>query len=173
MISAYMYVHAGHYLYTSDLLKLDQCRPRSGKWTVQERLLGVFTPLHVDRWESLLVQHPDRDYVDYILTGIKEGFRVGFEDVAPLSSARRNMHSATENFQVVSEYLAAEMSRGVLLGPFDRSEVPEVHLNRFGVIPKSSQLEKWRLIVDVSHPEGNDSIRQDLCSLQYVRVDDV
>ena len=143
---------------------------------MQERLLGVFTPLHVDRWESLLAQHPDRYYMDYILTGIKEGFRVGFEDVAPLSSARRNMHSATENFQVVSEYLAAEMSRGVLLGLFDRSEVLEVHLNRFGVIPKSSQPGKWRLIVDLSHPEGksvNDSIRQNLCSLQYVREDDV
>ena len=90
MISAYMYMH---YLYTSDLLELDQCRPQSGKWTVQERLLGVFTPLHVDRWESSLTQHLDRDYVDYILTGIKEGFRVGFYDVAPLSSARRNMHA--------------------------------------------------------------------------------
>ena len=125
--------------------------------------------------ESLLSKHPDRDYLDHILTRIKEGFRVGFEDVALLSSARRNMQSAMENSQVVSEYLAAEISRGVLLG-LDRSEVPEVHLNRLGVIPKSSQPGKWRLIVDLSHPEGksvNDSILPDLCSLHYVCVDDV
>ena len=36
--------------------------------------------------ESLLSKHPDRDYLDHILTGIKEGFRVGFEDVAPVSN---------------------------------------------------------------------------------------
>ena len=44
--------------------------------------------------------------------------------------------------------------------PFDRSEVPEVHLNRFGVIPKSSQPGKWRLIVDLSHPEGKSVIER-------------
>ena len=68
-------------------------------------------PLHVDQWESLLARHPDRNYVEYNLTGIKEGFRVGFKDVAPLSSAWRNMQSAVENSQ---EYLVAEISRGVL-----------------------------------------------------------
>ena len=69
-----------------------------------------------------------------------------------------------------------EKRRGVLLGPFERSGVPEVHLNRFGVIPKSSQPGKWRLIVDLSHPEGrsvNDSIQPEVCTLQYVRVEDV
>jgi len=62
------------------------------------------------------------------------------------------------------------------LGPFEKAEVPEVHLNRFGVIPKSGQLGKWRLIVDLSHPEGgsvNDSIQLELCSLQYVHMDHV
>ena len=94
---------------------------------MQERLSGVFTLLHVDQWESLLTQHPDRDYVEYIFEGIKEDFRVGIEDVAPLSSAQRNMQSAVENSQVVSEYSAAEISRGVPVGLFDRTEVPEVH----------------------------------------------
>ena len=151
---------------------MDQCRPRSGKWTVQERLSGVFTPLHLDQWESILADHPDKSYVDFILNGIKCGFRVGYDrgdgDKLPLSSAKKNMQSAVDNQQVVRDYLAAEMRRGVVLGPFARAEVPGVHLSRFGVIPKSSQPGKWRLIVDLSHPAGrsvNDGITPELCSL--------
>jgi hypothetical protein len=80
------------------------------------------------------------------------------------------------NPQVVQDYLEAELRRGVVLGPFIRAEVPKVHLNRFGVIPKPHQPGRWRLIVDLSYPEGrsvNDGISSDLCSLQYVKVDDV
>jgi len=133
----------------------------------------VFTPLRLVQWESLLASHPDRDYVNYILRGIKEGFRIGFKASGSVSSVRKNMHSAMENPQVVSAYIAEERERGVLLGPFEKAEVPEVHLNRFGVIPKSGQPGKWRLIVDLSHPEGgsvNDSIQPELCSLQYIHM---
>ena len=67
--------------------------------TVQERLAGVFTPLNLPQWESMLEKHPDRSYVDFILGGIRDGFRIGYcppvEDRS-LSSARKNMRSADE-----------------------------------------------------------------------------
>ena len=47
-------------------------------------------------------------------------------------------------------------------------------MRRFGVIPKSSQPGKWRLIIDLSHPEGgcvNEGIQADLCSLVYCSID--
>ena len=81
---------------------------------------------------------------------MKEGFRIGFDNLSPLSSGRKNLQSAA----VVSDYIAAEMIRGVLLGPFERADVPEVHLSRFDVIPKSIQLGKGRLIVNLSLPDG-------------------
>ena len=37
--------------------------------------------------------HPDRGFADYVLCGIREGFRVGFDRKQPLSPARRNMPS--------------------------------------------------------------------------------
>ena len=86
------------------------------------------------------------------------------------------MKSAEDNPQVVRDYLDVARQRGVLLGPFERSEVPEVHLSWFGIIPKSSQPGKRILIVDLSHPEGrsvNDGISGELCSLQYVRMEEV
>ena len=54
--------------------------------------------------------------------------------------------------------------------------MPHVHISRFGVIPKSHQPGKWHLIVDVSSPEGqsvNDGIPSELCSLSYIRIEQV
>ena len=54
-------------------------------------------------------------------------------------------------------------------------EIPLVNINHFGVIPKHHQANKWRLIVDLSHPEGfsiNDNIPSHLCRLSYITVDD-
>ena len=66
------------YQYTEDLCGLDQCRWRPGKGTVQERLLGVCLPLNPEQWEVMLAKHPDKRFVDYLLEGIKDGFRIGF-----------------------------------------------------------------------------------------------
>ena len=63
-----------------------------------------------------------------------------------------------------------------VFGPFPSSTAPCVHINRFGVIPKKHQPGKWRLITDLSFPEGasmNDAIDPSLCSLTYVTVDTV
>ena len=60
-------------------------------------------------------------------------------------------------------------------GPFNQITIPEAHINRFGVIPKAHQPNKWRLIVDLSHPAGksvNDAIPKHLCSMSYISVDD-
>ena len=55
-------------------------------------------------------------------------------------------------------------------------EVPNVHINRFGVIPKKHQPGKWRVITDLSYPKGssvNDAINRKLCSLRYITVKQV
>jgi len=44
------------------------------------------------------------------------------------------------------------------------------------VIPKGHNIGKWRLITDLSFPEGssvNDGIDSELCSLSYVTMDEV
>ena len=60
-----------------------------------------------------------------------------------------------------------------MLGPFNHSLVPMVHVNRLGAVPKSIP-GKYRLIVNLSHPEGqsvNDGISEALSSLSYVSVE--
>ncbi len=65
------------------------------------------------------------------------------------------------------------LQAGTILGPFPKHLAPKVHTNRFGVILKNHQPNKWRLITDLSHPDINDAIDPDLCSLSYVTVDEV
>ena len=50
---------------------------------------------------------------------------------------------------------------------------PRVQISCFGVIPKKAP-GKWRLILDLSSPEGrrlNDGVDQGLCFLRYILVE--
>ncbi len=51
----------------------------------------------------------------------------------------------------------------------------EPHINRFGVIPKGHNMDRLRLITDLSHPEGfSISMTELTCSLStYITVDKV
>lgn len=165
----------GNYAYTSDLMRLDS-RRHTAQGSPDQRIAGVHTPLKVDVWEKKLRYHPDRDYVRYILTGIKQGFCIGVEEGVPLKSAGRNMLSAKKNPQIIEEYIQKEAAQGNIMGPFPVQTAPRVHINRFGVIPKKHQPGKWRLITDLSFPEGssiNDTIDPKICSLSYITVDQV
>ena len=137
---------------------------------------AVTTPLVLSAWRHMLISHPHRSLVHFFLQGIATGFKVGYDYTSTaLKSAKRNMNSASEHMEVVTQYLASEMSEGRVVGPFPPHMVPNTHISRFGVIPKSHQPNKWRLIVDLSHPKGksvNDGIRKDLCSMSYISVDD-
>lgn len=85
------------------------------------------------------------------------------------------MNSALLHEEVVDKYLTEEMQEGRVVGPFHASEVRGVQINRFGVIPKGHQTNKWRLIVDLSHPTGssvNDGIHRQLATMEYITIDD-
>lgn len=143
---------------------------RSGK------LAPIISPLQTQKWAELLCAHPDQSFAQYILQGLRCGFHIGFKRGSKLRAAKKNMFSAEEHPEVIQKYLQEECELGRVLGPFDLEELPGVHISKFGVIPKSNQVGKWRLILDLSSPEGasvNDGIQKELCSLQYVKVDEV
>jgi len=133
------------------------------------------SPLQPRNWRKLLSEHPNRPLVEFFLNGITDGFRIGYrQQPKPLQSAKCNLSCALQHPDTVKNYLAEEISAGRVAGPFSKPLVPNAHVSRFGVILKSHQPNKWRLIVDLSHPsEGsvNGGIPKDLCSLQYITVD--
>ena len=85
------------------------------------------------------------------------------------------MSSATEQAEVIDKYLREELAANRVVRIQD-ADAGLIHCSPFGVIPKRNRPNKWRLIVDLSSPEGhsvNDGISRDLSSLSYVSVDDV
>ena len=83
------------------------------------------------------------------------------------------MGSAYVHPEVVSSYLESELSQGrIATSPIAAT----VQVSSFGVIPKRHQLNKWRLIVDLSSPQGqsvNDGISRELCTFSYVSVAEI
>ena len=162
--------------YLQELLELERCVPPVGR-KVGKALSHVNTLLRPAQWEEALVGHPDREFAAYVIRGLREGFRVGYKYGShALTPASRNMQSARQNRQVVEEYLGKEVAEGQVVGPLIPTSVAGVQVSPLRVIPKSHQPGKWRLIVDLSAPEGhsvNDGIDRKLCSLTYVSVDEV
>ena len=81
--------------------------------------------------------------------------------------------SARANAAVVHEYLEGGVHARRLVGPPPAGL--RCHVSPFGVIPKPHQPGKWRLIVNLSAPDGlsvNDGISPELSSVHYTRVDD-
>ena len=69
-------------------------------------------------WERALVQHPDGEFVKFVLRGIAGGFRIGFNyQRFSCKPARSNMKSAAENSDVVEEYLFTKQLAGRVIGP--------------------------------------------------------
>ena len=86
------------------------------------------------------------------------------------------MPSALEHPAVIERYLGKECSVGRILGPIPAGDAADLHINRFGVIPKGRASGKWRLITDLSFPDGgsvNDGIDPEHCSFTYTSVDRV
>ena len=67
-----------------------------------------------------LCNHPDKDFVIYILKGIKQGFRIGADSKYNLISATKNMRSAVLNPQVIDEYIKQESEADNIIDPFQK-----------------------------------------------------
>lgn len=69
--------------------------------------------------------------------------------------------------------MSVECTEGCLVGLFEENSLPQLHVSRIRVVPKSMP-GQWRLIIDLSSPEGcivDDGVRESLCLLSYVYVD--
>ena len=114
--------------------------------------------------------------MEYLLRGIKDGFRIGFRAAALQLKARKtNMPSVLDHPEVVTEYIKEEVQANRMHW-VDDAVAEKVHCSPFEVIPKKNKPNKRRLILDLSSPDGqsvNDGIDKDLVSLTYISVDDV
>lgn len=89
------------YRYSEDLLALDQCRA-SPPIRLPGGMSGVVTPLGWEAWRASLASHPDREFASWVVNGIRDGFRIGYDySQHRPKGARSNMASASERPQVI------------------------------------------------------------------------
>lgn len=134
-------------------------------------------PIQWGKLQLELATHPDQDMVAYVIQGLKDGFRLGFDpSKSKLKSASKNLQSSSLHPAVIDKYLQNEVENGRVAGPFSSPPMSNLQVNSFGVIPKRNQRGQWRLILDLSSPAGNsvnDGIPKDKFSVQYMKVDEV
>ena len=87
------------------------------------------------------------------------------------------MASALAHPAVVSDYLEQEkLLNRIVVIPEPELAAIQCYISPFGVIPKKSNPEKWRLIVDLSSPHNasvNDGINKDMCRVSYITIDNI
>ena len=158
----------GQYYYMSQLMALDSCRPPQA--THENANTG--SPLIITQWIQMLQDHPDKSYVQFIIQGIQQGFRIGFNRCCSCYPAITNLPSQVSH--VIRKHLSTEVSLNRMHCYPLGSEPRGTQISPIGAIPKKNQPGKWRLITDLSSPAGtsvNDAISKELSSLKYTSVD--
>ena len=70
-------VWGNKYYYLNQLMALDACRPLCEDANLNSSL-SVTSPLISNNWSRELSFHPDKAYTQYVLRGISQGFRIGY-----------------------------------------------------------------------------------------------
>lgn len=123
-----------------------------------------------------LLSHPDPVFVDYLITGLLQGFRVGVLSPPSFSYVAKNLQSALAEPDVVSALLEKEVNKGYVIGPFSSPPFSPFRVNSLGVATQKFSGKK-RLIFDMSSPHStniasiNECIPLEPFSLFYATVD--
>lgn len=136
------------------------------------------TPINIPALEFELKNHPDRDFVSYLLSGLKFGFNTGIQSPPAHSFICKNLRSALANPEAVTAAIQEEVRKGYLIGPFDTPPFPKFRISPIGIVEKKYSTKK-RIIVDLSAPHDDDDnpslnelIPKENFSLSYVKIDD-
>ena len=132
------------------------------------------SPLHVEAWTAAIHNHPDQRFASYLISGLHEGFHIGFNRESKLVLAARNLPSMSEQKAALDRIFQEERTHERFIGPLQPGK--QWQINGISVIPKRPHPGKWHLITDLSHLPGasvNNGINNRFCSLSYITVDDV
>ncbi|XP_033958129.1 uncharacterized protein [Pseudochaenichthys georgianus] len=162
-------------------VSLPQARARevpAAETTWRKKLLKhhLSTPINIPHLAAALSTHPDPVFVEYLLSGLSQGFRVGVISPPSVSLVSKNLQSAFKEPTIVSQLIEKELNKGYLIGPFHSPPFSVFRTSPIG-IATSKYSEKKRLIFDLSAPRSgpfcsiNSLIPPEPFSLHYASVD--
>ena len=137
------------------------------------------SPVNVDRLALELANHPDKSFVTALVDGFRAGFNTGIIASPEKTFECKNLLSAKNNPEFVSQQLTKEVQLGYMLGGYTDPPFPDDYrVSPIGVAQHKFSGKK-RLILDLSSPHNrqeitsiNDLIPREHFRLSYVKVDD-
>ncbi len=160
-----VYAFAG-YRFTGQLVELERVAEGPKSWVLPGAEV-VRTPLVWQEWNYELENHPDKEWVEFLVRGIRERFRIRHnQERVMLREKTGIMYEGSQHREIISKYLQVEESAGRIHKV--KEGVDKVQCSPFGVIPKKGKPGKWRLIMNLSAPDGasvNDGIDKELASV--------
>ncbi|XP_067290331.1 uncharacterized protein [Pseudorasbora parva] len=101
-----------------------------------------------------LANHPDKNFTQYLLKGLEEGFNPGLESLPTSSLICKNLQSANAEPEAVDTLIAKELESGFMIGPFDSPPFKLFRISPIGVATRKFSGKK-RMIIDLSAPHNN------------------
>lgn len=116
--------------------------------------------------------------MNWLLTGLQEGFHIGFTGTRPDGRPRNLPTSNFEKLEIV-RWLKKGYTQGYILGPFDEAQnlFPNVVISPVGAVPKPPN--KCRMIHHLSADQGgntlsvNDVIQERMKTVTYLTTKEV
>ena len=108
---------------------MEECRSTYPSPPLPQSAWRITTPLNSGVWSAMLADHPDKQFANYILKGIEQGFRIGCHVDSPLQSAKQNMLSASQHQEIIDNYLKEECAKGHVAGPFKEEQAIGMHVS--------------------------------------------
>ena len=143
-------------------------------------LFAPTTPIRIDILVKELRNHPDREFVSKLETGLRHGFHTGVNALPTETYKCKNLRSCLKETDFISSAIEDELNKGYLIGPYtaDTCPFPTIRINPIGCV-EGKYSKKKRIILDLSSPHdmpGHESVnslisKEDI-SLSYVRLDD-
>ena len=121
---------------------------------------------------NLVMSHPNKSLVKYVLDGLVNGFDIGFKGIRSMTKPK-NLLSAINNKEKIREAIDKELVRGHTSGPFLSPPLKNLHCSPIGGVIKKDN--SCRLIMDLSQPRGssiNENISKEEFSVKYTSFDE-
>ncbi len=130
------------------------------------------TPVNISRLATELTHHPDREFREYLLSGLSYGFDPGVVCALSQNHICNNLQSAHAEPDVVNDLIGKEVKSGFMIGPFNEPPFKIFRVSPIGIATGKFSGKK-RLIIDLSSPHNstvpsiNSLIPLDEFSLRY------
>jgi hypothetical protein len=131
--------------------------------------------MRADAWERWLRREPayPEEKIARLVSAIRHGVEIGYEGDRERQRTFPRNSPTTEDPRVaalISEAIATDVQEGYKSGPHDQPPFTPFHVSPLSGVPKGDNGEKIRVIHNLSHPFGGDSINSGIPREPYLMM---